>query len=192
MTNFLFRTIALIAALSIHEFAHSFAAVQLGDETPEKAGRVTLNPLAHLDPLGTIFLFLTGFGWGKPVPVNPYNFENPPKDMALTALAGPLSNLILAGIISLISPTLFSATYLIQILVIININLGLFNLLPIYPLDGFDLIGGALPSSLAQHWYSLQQYGPVLLILLLLPLGNQSLLQLILTPPIQFLTNFLL
>lgn len=191
MKFFIFRTIALITALSVHEFAHSYAALKLGDDTPKKAGRVTLNPFAHLDLLGTIFLFLTGFGWGKPVPVNPTNFEDPRKDMALNALAGPLSNLLLAALIAA-STAFFPTTYIIQIFVIININLGLFNLLPIHPLDGFDFLGGILPPSLTSQWYSLQQYGPIFLILFLVPLGNKSLLQITLGPPVQFLTQLLL
>ena len=129
----------IIIAIGIHEAAHCFMADYLGDPTPRSLGRLTLNPLVHLDPLGTLVILFTGvFGWGKPSPFDPYNLKSPRRDMALIALAGPVSNVMLAILLSSIF-RLFNLHPLSSIfysLVSLNINLALFNLLPIPPLDG--------------------------------------------------------
>lgn len=136
--------IALLIALSIHEASHAFVADYLGDETPRRFGRLTLNPLAHLDPFGTLFLFLAGFGWGKPVPINPANFANPKIDNVKVSLAGPLSNFAAAVLfVFLLRLPYFSESWSSLFLIIIQINLVLmvFNLFPIPPLDGSHLLG---------------------------------------------------
>jgi Zn-dependent protease len=182
---------ALIAGLSFHEFSHAFVADTLGDGMPRRMGRVTLNPLAHLDPAGTILLLIVGFGWGKPVPVNPNATANPKASLAITAGAGPLSNFVVAAIAGLplkldIVPWLtpfnrsvidslarggwetdqYIGLYLSSI-VLISIILGVFNLIPIAPLDGFKVAVGLLPRDLARSFAQLEQYGPIILIALI-------------------------
>lgn len=189
--------IALIIAITIHEFSHAFAAEHLGDPTPRLMGRLTLNPLAHLDPLGTLLMLFTRFGWGKPVQFDPFNLKDPRKDAALISLAGPVSNLLLAAVLALVLrfvPTsifsLLSSVFLPVIFM--NVGLAVFNLIPIHPLDGFKVIGGILPESLARDWYQLENYGMFLLIMILLPFGSFSLVQTIIMPPINFILKILL
>ena len=130
----------LILAIGIHEAAHCYMADYLGDPTPRAMGRLTLNPLAHLDPIGTLMIVFTGmFGWGKASPFDPYNLRHPQRDTALIALAGPISNIVLAILLSLVL-RFFNLNYLLSAILIslitLNINLAIFNLLPIPPLDG--------------------------------------------------------
>lgn len=150
--------LVVFTCLPIHEFAHGYAASKLGDPTAENEGRLTLNPLAHLDFVGTLMILFLGFGWAKPVPVNPRFFKNPRAGMALTALAGPVSNLLLAflGMVLLrfayypyvmsSNGSSIAAFTILQTFVLINISLALFNLLPIYPLDGSRIISYFLPA----------------------------------------------
>lgn len=177
----------IILAIGIHEAAHCYMADYLGDPTPQAMGRKTLNPLAHLDPLGTLMILVTGgFGWGKPAPYDPYNLANPARDTKLIALAGPISNLLLAIGLSLVL-NIFHPSPLISIfyyLISININLALFNLLPIPPLDGSKIF---FPSNklLAPNNY--------LLLLVIIPVfGGHSLASLIISPISGFLLSFLL
>ena len=163
--NLALLILPVLLALTGHEFAHAWAAHKLGDDTAKLAGRLTLNPLVHLDFFGTIFLLVTQLiGWAKPVPVNPRNFYRPGRDMALVALAGPGLNLILAlaGVLVLkivihldqvvslpfFSKTIFLTCYLF---VMINLALGFFNLLPLPPLDGFQIISLFLPPGWRYH-----------------------------------------
>lgn len=189
--------IALIIAITIHEFSHALAAEYLGDPTPRLMGRLTLNPLAHLDPLGTLFLLFTRFGWGKPVQFDPFNLKNPRKDAALISLAGPTSNLLLATCLSLLLRLFLIAnlsflTSLFLPIIFMNVGLAVFNLIPVHPLDGFKVVGGILPEELARDWYKLENYGMFLLIMILLPFGSFSLVQGIILPPINFILKLLL
>ena len=134
---------AILLAITVHEFAHAWMADRLGDPTAKLNGRLTMNPLAHLDPIGTIFLFLVGFGWGKPVPINDNNLKNPKIDEVKISLAGPASNLIIAIILGLIIRIIPLGTEIINFLVyiiLINLVLMTFNLLPIPPLDGSHIL----------------------------------------------------
>lgn len=184
--------VGLIIAITVHEFAHAFTADRLGDPTPSIQHRLSLNPLVHLDPLGTVFLVLFGFGWGKPVEFDPYNLKNPRRDGALIALAGPASNLILALILSIsyrIVPGIIGIFF--QPLIYLNVMLAVFNLLPIYPLDGFRIVGGLLNEQRAHEWMGLQRFGIIFLIAMLLPIGQSSLLQFILNPLMGFVLRLL-
>lgn len=140
--------IALLVAISVHETAHAWMADKLGDSTAKENGRLTLNPFAHLDLFGTIFLLLAGFGWGKPVPINPHNLKNPKLDELFIALAGPISNLLTAILFLLIIrfiPVDETLTTIFLLIAQINIVLMVFNLFPIPPLDGSTLLKVILP-----------------------------------------------
>jgi Zn-dependent protease len=197
---FVFAAAALLLVITVHEFAHAWMAERLGDPTARLMGRLTLNPLAHLDPLGTLGLLLLGFGWGKPVPFDPYNLANPRQDGALISLAGPASNLLLATVLAVFyrSPLFLPLlpTLLGQILYLViywSIALAIFNLLPIYPLDGEKIFAGILPEELAERWSALvHQYGLFLLIFLIFPFAGGSLLSLIISPLIQAVLHLLL
>jgi Zn-dependent protease len=154
-------------------------ADMLGDPTPRLQGRLTLNPRAHLDLWGSILFLIAGFGWGKPVQFDPYNLTNPRQDAMKIALAGPLSNIIMALSTSII----FKLIYFIlpgfpevffsiaKIFITLNVTLAVFNLIPIEPLDGFKIVGGLLSEEQAIKWYSLRPYGMFFLLALLIPLG---------------------
>lgn len=194
---FLIWAIGLVMAISIHEFAHAKAADTLGDPTPRSQGRLTLNPLSHLDPLGTLALLFLGFGWGKTVMFDPYNLRNPLKDSALIALAGPVSNILLAIVLSLILkfvPGIDLLTSVFPIIIFMNIMLAIFNLVPIFPLDGEKILGGLLPKELYYEYSSImRQYGTIILILMLLPIaGGTSPISALISPVISFITNLLL
>jgi Zn-dependent protease len=168
--------IALIPAFAIHEFAHAFMAYRLGDSTAKDLGRLTLNPLKHLDVLGTLMVFVVGFGWAKPVPVNPYYLRGGRKGMALVAVVGPLSNLALAAVVAFVwRVSGFAGGELVAntLLVFIYLNIALlfFNLIPFPPLDGFRVLLGVLPEGLAQQWARVGQIGPMVLFGLIL-IGN--------------------
>ncbi|MFA5855141.1 MAG: site-2 protease family protein [Candidatus Gracilibacteria bacterium] len=154
----IFYFLALIPILTLHEAAHAFAALKLGDPTAERAGRVSLNPLRHLSLLGTIMLFLAGFGWGKPVPVNPRNFAHPLRDSALTALAGPMANLLIAILAAIFYEYLPDGTILWAVsnaFLELSLLLFLFNMLPFPPLDGSKFWILLLP---AQYRQSVQDF----------------------------------
>ncbi len=192
----------MLLAITIHEFSHAWASERLGDPTARLMGRLTLNPLAHLDPLGTLFLLFARFGWGKPVPFDPFNLKNPRRDAALISLAGPGSNLITATILSLIlkiMPSLpFSLTaylllqaFLVPV-IIMSVSLGIFNLLPVSPLDGFKIVAGFLPKNLASQWEELEGYGLLFLLLMLFPMAGGSLLTNFMNPLLNFVLTLLL
>ncbi|TEB06713.1 Peptidase family M50 [Pelotomaculum schinkii] len=162
---------AIIIGLTFHEYAHGWVAKQLGDRTAEAHGRLTINPVAHLDPVGFILLILAGFGWAKPVPVNPYNLRGDIKrGMLLVSLAGPATNFLLA-VVSAVLLGLFGSmqipyfNIIMQYMIVINVVLAIFNLIPIPPLDGSKILAGLLPGR--QEWLDqLESYGPILLIVL--------------------------
>lgn len=154
----------LLLAVTVHEASHALIAYRLGDSTAKNQGRLTLNPLAHLDPLGTVMLLLFRFGWGKPVPVNPGNFQNPKVDHFKVALAGPSSNLAVAVVLSLISRLLPFSFPILDIVIIVNILLAIFNLLPIPPLDGSKVIGLFLGE---EAYFELERFGPFILLAVL-------------------------
>ncbi|MCX6807129.1 MAG: site-2 protease family protein [Candidatus Berkelbacteria bacterium] len=139
--------IGIIIAVTVHEFMHGYIANYLGDPTAKYQGRLTLNPIKHLDPLGMIFLLIIGFGWGRPVPVNPANFQNPRLGEFLTSIAGPLSNFVIAFIFAIILRIFPSIPYAVIINLIIYFNLAIcvFNLLPVPPLDGSKIVWAIFP-----------------------------------------------
>lgn len=189
-------TLALVAGITFHEFGHALVAYRLGDPTPKRMGRVTLNPSAHIDPMGAIIFFLAGFGWGRPVQFQPYLLRmNPRVGSALVALAGPTANFILAIIfgtlfrvldgITIASPTpglVFGLNTLLRFIQF-NIILGFYNLIPIPPLDGFSILVGLLPADLAYRLESVRQYG--FLLLMLLVFAGGGIIGSILTPPVE-------
>jgi Zn-dependent protease len=161
---------AILFGLTIHEFSHGLVAWRLGDPTAKMLGRLTLNPLKHLDPIGTIALFLFRFGWAKPVPIDPRNFRHPTRDMAISSLAGPGANLLTAAVAGLILRALFLfhiggfITTLTMYFVLFNLILCFFNLIPIPPLDGSRLLLHLLPPNLAAGYARLERYGFIILI----------------------------
>jgi Zn-dependent protease len=172
--NYLYRVPALLLAVTLHELAHGWVAYRLGDPTAKSHGRLTLNPLAHIDPIGLLALFLVGFGWAKPVPVNPMYFKGDrQRGMFLVGLAGPATNFFLAFITLFILgvfPVISTVPHLPDILVITfryNVLLGVFNLLPFPPLDGSKVLAYFLPQSFLQTFHQIEQYGPVILIVLI-------------------------
>ena len=193
--EFVFGLIALILAIDIHEYSHAWAAEHLGDPTPRLMGRLTLNPLAHLDPIGTIMLILVRFGWGKPVQFDPYNLRNPRRDGAIISIAGPISNMIAASLCAILLhlPVHLVLAVFIQELLILNVVLGIFNLVPIHPLDGFKIVEGILPEQQAHEWHELERYGMIFLIFLLFPIfGGAAPIQRIISPVIDFVLRVLL
>ncbi|NLP26858.1 MAG: site-2 protease family protein [Clostridiales bacterium] len=179
--KYIVRVMIIFLILPIHEYAHAWAAKKLGDDTALYSGRLTLNPLAHIDILGAVCLFFTGFGWAKPVPVNPIRFKKPRKGMALTALAGPASNLIVAFIAMIIYRfVLYSdisdkmgiqnasfVFFMISAFISINIGLAVFNLLPIPPLDGSKILSYFTSAKFDKFLFQYQQYLPIIFIVLI-------------------------
>lgn len=200
MINFL-AFLALIVTITIHEFSHALTADILGDPTPRSYGRLTLNPLAHADLIGTFLLplmsALTGLptiGWAKPVPIDSYNLTHPRRDELLIALAGPASNFLIAFITAIfIRITGYNQIFL-QLVILINISIAVFNLIPLWPLDGSKIFLNLLPATESIQWQDvLSRYSTViLLVALFLPIGGSNLISLIMTPPIQFFSHILL
>ncbi len=189
---------SLLIALTVHEFSHALAADKLGDPTAKMMGRLSLNPRAHLDPIGTLMILFTGFGWGKPVPFNPLYLESPRRDSALISFAGPISNIITAIIIALpyrLGLPIFQDKLIFELIITavsINIGLAVFNLLPIYPLDGFRIVGGLLPPSLAPRWEMTASYGIFFLLFLVFIPSNFSLINGFVIPLSRTLLNLIL
>lgn len=170
----------LLFALTIHEFSHGYVAYRLGDPTARMMGRLTLNPIAHLDPIGSILLLLPPhFGWAKPVPVDARYLAHPRRDMMWIALAGPVSNVILAALFGTLlrfqpliqvgtSPAAVAVVRMVETSVVLNLVLAFFNLIPIFPLDGSRILTGLLPRDLAERFRSLEPAGPMILLGLIL------------------------
>ncbi len=209
MTDFITELIILapplLFALTLHELAHGLVAYRLGDPTAKMAGRLTLNPFRHLDPLGTIAFFFIKFGWAKPVPVNPRYFRDPKRDMLWVAMAGPLTNLGVAIVSAILSKAiwifggilpysrateaiLLPLSAMLVASVWINLVLAIFNFLPIPPLDGGRILAGLLPDRLASSYQQLERYGFVIVIILAL----SGLLPKAILPIISFVNALLL
>lgn len=186
--------IAIVLGITIHEFMHAYAAHRLGDDTGRLLGRLSLSPLAHFDLFGTLLLVFAGFGYGKPVPFNEARLRGPAA-VAVVAAAGPLSNLAIAAVCAI--PLRFGAATLagaygeiLSWVVYYNCVLGVFNLIPIPPLDGSNVVYGVLPPRQQFGWRQFQQYGPILLLLLLLAGGG--ILRLLVGAPAAGLANTLI
>jgi len=214
MTIWILRAIVVLICITIHEFFHGYTAFKLGDDTAKRAGRLTLNPIKHIDPIGTLMLFIASFGWAKPVPVNPYNFNNMKTSMAITAAAGPISNFIFAILSALLLKLLVSINGIdvtkimhsgtvtfdfwilsfLQLTIMINIALGLFNLLPLPPLDGSKILGGFMNDDMYFRWMEFEQKGAYLLIgiLLISYIFNIPVISSLIMPPLQYFTSILM
>jgi Zn-dependent protease len=187
--SFIIQAPPFLLAISCHEAAHGWMADRLGDDTARMLGRVTLNPIKHLDPMGTLVFFLTlttmsiGFGWARPVPVTSRKFHNPRRDWLWVALAGPVANLVLAAasavalhvLLRAVNPATLSGrggvvvpiALMLRMSVYINVLLAIFNLLPVYPLDGSHVVEGLLPMRQAIHFSRLKPYGFIILLALI-------------------------
>ena len=187
---------ALLWALSFHEFCHGLAARLVGDPTAERYGRLTLNPLAHFDIIGTLMLLFVGFGWAKPVPINTRYFRHPRRDLIIVSLAGIAGNILTAVVSVLFLRFMGEYWYALTgragltiIVQMININMGLaaFNLIPIPPLDGSRVLEAFLPLKYMHYYYWLERYGMIILLVLLMT----GIINVIFEPIISFLWNFL-
>ncbi len=190
-------TPVILFSLTVHEYSHGKMALLLGDDTAKRLGRLSFNPLRHLDILGVLFFYFVGFGWAKPVPVDPRNFEHPRRDMMYVAIAGPLSNIALAVgcsfFIRLISPEF---SYLFVILaygIWINVALAIFNMLPMYPLDGASVLKGMVSQKIAERMTNLDRFGAFLIlgVFLLDHFAHTGILGTILMLPINYSVLFL-
>ncbi len=206
--------VALVTAITIHEFSHALVAYRLGDTTAQRLGRVSLNPMRHLDPLGTAMVLLVGFGWGKPTPVNPLRMKNPLQGMTLVSIAGPISNLALASLLAVplrlewiplpgelaSAPNIFSGDLpatlgtIFLFALYINVVLAVFNLIPVAPLDGFKVVQGLLPAEPRRVFSQSERYGPALLMgVILLDFAlHVGILGRLIFPPIQFFVTLML
>ena len=198
----------LLITLTIHEFSHGYVAYLLGDDTAKRAGRLTLNPISHIDPIGLLMLFIVHIGWAKPVPVNPYNFHNQKRDMAITAAAGPVSNFVMAVILSVVfnllkaanPDILYSGSLIAQIFtsmlvyaILINLALGIFNLIPIPPMDGSKILGGFL-SDEAYNRYTAQERKGAQILMIIFAVSfvfKLNIIGTIIMPPLEFFLKLL-
>ena len=189
------RLLILLIALPVHELAHAFAAFRLGDATARDYGRLSLNPLDHLDPIGALMILIGGFGWAKPVPVNPYGLHKSPNGtigFAIVAAAGPISNLFLAALfavpirLGMIPPGFFDN--LVAQFVYINIALAVFNLIPIPPLDGSRIAVAILPPQWGEVLLRMEPYG----IMIVLALAFVGVIGILMGPPMMFLSRLIL
>ncbi len=190
----------ILLALTVHECAHGYVAYRCGDSTAKAFGRLTLNPMKHLDPFGALCMLIAGFGWAKPVPVNMRNLRNPKRDMVLVSLAGPVSNLLLAFVSAAVLELIFAFNrngfyiyndkldlllyffcQMLLMMVVLNVGLALFNLIPLPPLDGSKILAGLLPNDLAMRYLRIERYmGQIFLAVMLL--SFTGILDVLLTP----------
>lgn len=199
----LYRVVILIIAFTVHEFMHAFVAYKFGDWTAKNAGRLTLNPLVHLDPIGSIMLLVAGFGWAKPVPVNPYVIrQKSPAGLMLVSLAGPLSNLTMAAIGGVVIRLLvalkasWAPIWLLEFIfqfVIINILLFLFNMIPVAPLDGEKVMEYTMPNAWLPAFEAVRRVGPYLLLgaIMIGRFSNISIFGFLMDAPIEKIYTFL-
>ena len=190
-------TPVVLFSLTVHEYSHGRVALMLGDNTAQRLGRLSFNPLRHLDIMGVLFFYFVGFGWAKPVPVDWRNFENPHRDMMYVAIAGPLANIAMAVgcsfFIRLISPEF---SYLFVILaygIWINVALAIFNMLPLFPLDGASVLKGMVPHHIAEKLTGLDKFGAFLILgsFLLDQFAGTKIIGTILMYPINYSVSFL-
>jgi Zn-dependent protease len=203
----------LLFTLTIHEFSHGYVAYLLGDDTAKRAGRLTLNPISHIDPVGLLMLFIVHVGWAKPVPVNPYNFKDQKRDMAITAAAGPASNFVMAIILSIIfrisnfdNPDfiydymgnmqifVYIIYEIIKYAILINLALGIFNLIPIPPMDGSKILGGFL-SDEAYYKYTAQERKGAQILMIIFAISfvfKLNIIGRIIIPPLNFFLKLLI
>lgn len=201
---------AILISLTLHELSHGYVAYRLGDVTAKSQGRLSLNPLRHLDPIGTLCLLFVGFGWAKPVPVNPYALRKKPQTgMAWVAAAGPASNLCMAligGILLLIYMKIFGYSWLYApgytaglyfglffvYFIQINIVLMIFNLIPIPPLDGSRVVSAFLPAEARYRYNRIERYGTmIMLAMCIIPIGGTTIISWILNTPVEVLSNLI-
>ncbi len=190
----------ILYALTIHEYFHGWTANKFGDPTAKLLGRLTLNPLAHIDIMGALCFVFAGFGWGKPVPINPSYFRNPRRDNIIVSFAGPASNFISAFMFGVIFQLLRSIPFIIPVNIaavlynllytgiIMNLSLAFFNMIPLFPLDGSHILEGLLPHSMAMKYKEVERYCPFILLGLIV-MGNFtgfSILSKMLGPPIHY------
>ncbi len=198
----------LLISLTIHEFSHGYVAYILGDDTAKRAGRLTLNPISHIDPIGLLMLFIARIGWAKPVPINPYNFQNYKRDTALTAAAGPAANFVLAILLSVAfnlikkfdPDIMYYASGFTQFMlgmllyaILINLALGLFNLIPIPPMDGSKILGGFLSDEAYYKYTAKERQGAQILMIILAVsfVFRLNIIGTIIMPPLNFFLKLL-
>ena len=175
MMNLIAGLPGIVIAMTVHEYSHARVAYALGDFTPRLQGRLTLNPAAHVDPIGLLMLFIVHFGWAKPVQINPLNFSNPRRDDILVSLAGPASNLIVSFVALIVLvmlakldlPLSEGVLVVFNLIIIYNINFAIFNMLPIPPLDGSHILRNLLPYNLARAYEQIERYSFIFLIIII-------------------------
>jgi Zn-dependent protease len=202
LIGLLFLVPVILVSLTVHEYSHGRVAYMLGDDTAKNQGRLTLNPLKHLDPVGTVFFFIMYFGWAKPVPVDPRNLKDPHRDMLFIAAAGPASNLVLAllagfflrimGPLEQMDQTSFYIFSFLCLAVYCNVALAIFNMLPVFPLDGASVLKGLLPRETAFKLSQLDKYFGIILLVVFLTdyFAKTGILKSIIHVPIVYMVEF--
>lgn len=206
ITQIIIQLPILLITITVHEFSHGYVAYMLGDDTAKRAGRLTLNPISHIDPIGLIMLFIVHIGWAKPVPINPYNFQNYKRDTALTAAAGPAANFLMAIFLSLIfnfangkEIILYGSSFsqffmsILLFAIFINLALGIFNLIPIPPMDGSKILGGFLSDKAYYRYTAQERKGAQILMIVIAAsiIFKLNLIGAVIMPPLNFFLKLL-